>query len=405
MKRFGLLGEKLSHSFSPQIHGLLADYEYKLYEKSPSEIESFLTNSSLDGMNVTIPYKTTVIPYCSYLSDTAKKVGSVNTLIFKDGGWHGYNTDYFGFVYMLKSAGICPKGKKVLVLGSGGASLTVREVLSDLGAKSVVIISRSGENNYDNIEKHFDADIIVNTTPVGMYPNNLVSPLSLNGFKNLCGVADLIYNPAKTKLLLVAESRSIPCTNGLSMPVAQAKLSAEIFLQTKIPDSKIDDIAKKISGECKNIALIGMPGCGKSHIAALLSQSLGRPYVDIDSLIVSLEGNIEDIFKLKGEKYFRNIETTTLAEVSKRSGQIISTGGGCVTTEENYNLLRQNSTVFWLKRDIDSLPKDGRPLSKSVNLEDMYNLRKPLYERFCDYIIDNNDSPEKTVQKIKECLE
>lgn len=405
MKRFGLLGEKLSHSFSPQIHGLLADYEYKLYEKSPSEIESFLTNSSLDGMNVTIPYKTTVIPYCSYLSDTAKKVGSVNTLIFKDGGWHGYNTDYFGFVYMLKSAGICPKGKKVLVLGSGGASLTVREVLSDLGAKSVVIISRSGENNYDNIEKHFDADIIVNTTPVGMYPNNLVSPLSLNGFKNLCGVADLIYNPAKTKLLLDAESRSIPCTNGLSMLVAQAKLSAEIFLQTKIPDSKIDDITKKISDECKNIALIGMPGCGKSHIAALLSQSLGRPYVDIDSLIVSLEGDIEDIFKLKGEKYFRNIETTTLAEVSKRSGQIISTGGGCVTTEENYNLLRQNSTVFWLKRDIDSLPKDGRPLSKSVNLEDMYNLRKPLYERFCDYIIDNNDSPEKTVQKIKECLE
>lgn len=404
MSRFGLLGEHLGHSFSVPIHNMLANYEYKLYEKTPSELEDFLKNPSLDGMNVTIPYKKAVIAYCSQLSEAAKKTGSVNTLVLKEDGWHGHNTDYFGFVHMLKKAEISPKNKKVLVLGTGGASLTVQCVIKDLGASEIVVISRSGENNYDNISRHYDADIIVNATPVGMYPNTPASPINLENFKNCSGVADLIYNPSCTKLLYDAERLNIPNVNGLPMLVAQAKAACEIFSGEKIEDEKIDEIVKKINTQLKNIVLIGMPGCGKSRIGALLSSNLSRPFADCDSMIVERAGKIEKIFAEHGEEYFRNIETEVIKDISKESGYIISTGGGCVTQERNYSLLHQNSVIIWLKRDINTLPTDGRPLSKSGNLSQMYKIRKPLYERFCDFEIDNNSSPEETVMKIKECI-
>ena len=331
MKRFGLLGEKLGHSFSVPIHNMLADYEYKLYEKNPSELDEFLKNPSLDGMNVTIPYKKDVIPYCTWLSDAAKEIGSVNTMVLKEDGWHGYNTDYFGFVYMLKAAGISPEGKKVLVLGSGGASLTVQYALQHLGAAEIVVISRNGEDNYDNLNNHFDAEIIINTTPVGMYPGCPETLIDLNNFKNCHGVADLIYNPSKTKLLADAERLGIPFINGLPMLVAQAKFACEIFTDEKIADEKIDEIVKKIESQLKNIILIGMPGSGKSHIGKLLSDGLKRPFADCDETIVSRAGNIEDIFLCQGEEYFREIETDVIKEISKESGYVISTGGGCVT--------------------------------------------------------------------------
>lgn len=404
MKKFGLLGEKLGHSFSVPIHNMLADYDYNLYEKSPSELEEFLKNPQLDGMNVTIPYKKDVISYCTQLSDAAKKIGSVNTLVLKEDGWHGHNTDYYGFVYMLKSAGISPQGKKAVVLGDGGASLTVQCALKDLGAREIVVMSLFGENTYDKIGRHYDAEIIVNATPVGMYPHCPDSLIVLDNFKNCTGVADVIYNPAHTKLLCDAERLGIPCTNGLPMLVAQAKAACEIFKDETIADEKIDEIVKKIQSQLKNIVLIGMPGCGKSRIGSLLAQTLGRPFADCDQMIVDRAGNIETIFADHGEEYFRNIETEVIKDISKESSYVISTGGGCVTQDRNYNLLHQNSLIIWLRREISELPTDGRPLSKSGKLEEMYAKRKPMYERFADFIVDNNSTPEETVEKIKECL-
>lgn len=404
MKRFGLLGRKLGHSFSVPIHNMLTDYEYKLYEREPDELDGFLKNSGLDGMNVTIPYKKDVIPYCVSLSDAAKKIGSVNTLVLKEDGWHGHNTDYFGFVYMLKSAGISPQGKKVVVLGDGGASLTVQCAIKDMGAREIVVMSRHTENTYDTLPNHYNADIIINTTPVGMYPHCPDSLVSLENFKNCTGVADLIYNPARTKLISDAVRLGIPSVNGLPMLVAQAKYACEIFKDEKIADERIEEIVKKIESQLKNIVLIGMPGCGKSRIGKLLSETLGRPFADCDRMIVDRAGNIENIFAEHGEAYFREVETEVIKDISRESGYIISTGGGCVTQDRNYDLLHQNSFVIWLKRDINALPTDGRPLSKSVKLEKMYAVRKPMYEKFADYIIDNNSSPEETVEKIKECI-
>ena len=404
MKRFGLLGEKLGHSFSVPIHNMLADYEYGLYEKSPSELNEFLKNPTLDGMNVTIPYKKDVIPYCTWLSDVAKKIGSVNTMVLKEDGWHGHNTDYYGFVYMLKTAGISPLGKKVVILGSGGASLTVQCAVRDLGASEIVVISRNGENNYNNIDRHFDAEIIINTTPVGMYPNCPDSLINLDNFGKCCGVADLIYNPSQTKLLSDAAMLGIPFVNGLPMLVAQAKYACEIFTGEKISDDKIDEIVKKIESKLKNIVLIGMPGSGKSHIGKLLSEQLKRPFADCDEMIVSREGNIENTFSRHGEDNFRQVETDVIKDISKERGYITSTGGGCGTQERNFNLLHQNSIVIWLNRNIDTLPTDGRPLSKSGNLKEMYKKRKPMYERFCDFKVNNNGTPEETVNKIKELL-
>ncbi|MBR5586712.1 MAG: AAA family ATPase [Clostridia bacterium] len=404
MNRYGLLGEHLGHSFSVPIHNLLADYEYKLYEKTPAELEDFLKNPQLDGMNVTIPYKKTVIPFCNSLSDTAQKIGSVNTLVLRETGWHGDNTDYYGFEYMLKSAGISPKNKKVIILGSGGASLTARCVAQDLGASEIVVISRSGENNYDNISRHFDADIIVNATPVGMYPQDFVSPINLGDFKNCSGVADMIYNPARTKLLYDAEVLGIPHTNGLTMLVAQAKRACEIFTGKSIEDGRIDEIVKIIQSSLKNIVLIGMPGCGKSLVGKLLAQKLGRPFADCDAMITEREGNIENIFAQKGEEFFRSVETSVIDEISKESGYIISTGGGCVTRAENYPLLHRNSTIIWLKRDITTLATNGRPLSNAGNLAQMYQIRKPLYQKFCDFEIDNNCPADETVKKILELI-
>ncbi len=404
-KKFGLLGEKLSHSFSPPIHKMLGDYEYKLYEKEADEIGDFLDNCTFSGMNVTIPYKKTVIPYCVSLSETAKKLGSVNTLVRKADGWHGDNTDYYGFTYMTRKSGIDPKGKKAVVLGSGGASLTVIQALWDMGAKEVVVISRTGENNYENISLHYDAEIIVNTTPVGMYPKNMESVIDLSAFKCCTGVLDLIYNPAKTKLLLEAEKLGIPNINGLSMLVAQAKKASELFFDKKIEDSVIDYITKKLESNSLNIVLVGMPGCGKSTTGKLLSKMLDREFVDCDEEIVKYKNKpIPEIFEKEGEEAFRKAEHEVIKDISKKSGLVIATGGGCVTREENYDYLHQNGIIFWIKRDIEKLPVDGRPLSQKNKLSDMYEIRKPLYERFSDYIIEKHEFQQEAAGKIKEIM-
>lgn len=405
-KRCGLIGEKLGHSFSPAIHGKLADYEYKLYELSPEQVGPFLEKKEYDGLNVTIPYKKTVIPYCDELTEAAKSIGSVNTIVKRpDGTLLGHNTDYDGFMWLLKNAGAEVKGKKAVVLGTGGASVTVQAALRDLGAAQVVVVSRSGEDNYENIARHSDAKILVNATPVGMYPKTSVSPVDLDVFTALEGVFDVVYNPAKTQLLLEAEKRGIPCANGLGMLVAQAKAACERFTGQPIADEKVYTIKAEMERNTRNVMLIGMPGCGKSTVGAALAEKLGRKLVDVDERIVELAGcSIPEIFLKDGEEGFRQIEHQALCEVSKESGLVIATGGGVVTRRENLDPMRQNSLIVWLLRDLSLLPKDGRPLSQANSLTEMFKVREPLYRAAADCIAENNSSLEDTVKQIMEAM-
>lgn len=402
----GLLGRKLAHSYSPQIHRYLGNYPYTLHELEENQVGAFLQNSHFTGLNVTIPYKKTVIPYCAELTDCAQKVGAVNTIVRKnDGSLIGHNTDYFGFYSMVLKSGLNVAGKKVLVLGSGGAAVTVIAVLIELKA-NVVVISRTGENNYTNLHLHADAAVIVNTTPVGMYPNVGASPVDLALFPKLEGVLDLIYNPARTKLLLDAESKGIVTLNGLWMLVAQAKESAEWFTGSRIPDSIIQDIYNKLSHQMQNIILIGMPGSGKSAVGHMLAERLGRKFVDADAEIESrTRMTIPEIFAKGGETQFREVETQILADICKESALVIATGGGCVTQECNYPHLHQNSLIIWLQREIEKLPTNGRPLSQSTALKDMYALRKPLYSHWSDVAIDNNGAPGGSVDAILQFIE
>lgn len=401
----GLLGRKLGHSYSPQIHSFLGDYSYELFEREPEEVEDFLKNNDFSAINVTIPYKKTVMPYCR-LTETANYMGSVNTIIRQpDGSLLGHNTDYFGFTSMVLRSGLDPRGKKCLVLGSGGASVTTVAVLKEMGAE-VVVISRTGENNYTNLHLHADAAIICNTTPVGMYPHNGSSPIDLTLFPRLEGVLDVIYNPTRTQLLLDAQARGLKNCNGLWMLVAQAKEAAEWFLNRKLDDDLIGDVYRKMQLQMENIILIGMPGCGKSTVGKKIADALGKQFVDADEALVKTFGrSIPDIFAEEGEAGFRDKETKILTELGKQSGLVIATGGGCVTQAHNYPLLHQNGTIFWLTRDLELLPTEGRPLSQSNKLSDMYRIRKPLYEKFADHRIDNNGSCEETVAAILSALE
>lgn len=402
----GLLGRKLGHSYSPQIHRELGSYQYTLFEKEPQELEEFLKNGDFAGLNVTIPYKKDVIPYLTELTPVAQRLGAVNTIVRRaDGTLIGHNTDYFGFRYLVQRSGLDVDRKKVLVLGSGGASNTAVAVLRELGAR-VVIISRSGENNYQNLHLHADASAIVNTTPVGMYPNTGVSPIDLGLFPQLEGVLDAVYNPARTQILLDAESRGLVAMNGLWMLVAQAKESAEWFTGCSIPDSRIDGIHHALRLEMENIVLIGMPGCGKTTIGRLLAEKTGKRFVDADeTLEARVNRKITDIIPQEGEAAFRQMESDTLSELGKQSGLVIATGGGCVTQQRNYTLLHQNGTILWLTRAIAKLPTDGRPLSQAGKLSEMYEKRRPLYDRFADAVVSNDGPVEQTLAEILTLLD
>ncbi len=402
----GLLGRKLGHSYSPQIHAFLGDYRYSLFEKEPEEIGAFLKSGDFTGLNVTIPYKKDVIPYLDELSPEAQRLGAVNTIVRRpNGSLIGHNTDYFGFRYLVRDSGLRVAGKKVLVLGSGGASNTAAAVLRELGA-DVVIISRTGKNNYENLDLHADAAVIVNTTPVGMYPDTGRSPLSLDGFPALEGVLDVVYNPARTRILLDAERRGLVAVNGLEMLVAQAKQSAEWFTGTKIDDAVIARIHHALRLQMENIFLIGMPGCGKTTVGQQLAQILNKKFVDADEELEKRAGRpITEIIPRDGEAAFRALETETLEALGKQSGLVIATGGGCVTQMRNYDLLHQNGTIFWLTRALDKLPTDGRPLSQAGRLEQMYEIRRPMYRSFANAVISNDGALENTLAEIQHKLE
>ena len=401
----GLLGRKLGHSYSPQIHAELGSYTYQLFEKEPEDLEGFLKSGQFNGLNVTVPYKKAVIPYLDKLSPRAQALGAVNTIVRRDGKLIGHNTDYFGFEQMLLQSGLNVNGKKVLVLGSGGASNTVVAVLQEQNAQ-VVVISRSGENNYQNLDLHADARVIVNTTPVGMYPDTEHSPIHIDAFPHLEGVLDVIYNPARTALLLQAEKRGLVTANGLYMLVAQAAEASQWFTGNPVPQGKIEEIYKKLRQQMENILLIGMPGSGKSSVGRYLAERTGKIFVDADEQIVELAGkSIPEIFSQDGEQVFRDWESKALAELGKQSGLVIATGGGCVTRTDNYRLLHQNGVIFCLDRNIDQLPVDGRPLSQGGKMEEMYAVRKPLYDQFADYHIDCNGTIQSAAEEILKIWE
>ncbi len=404
---FGLLGRKLGHSLSPQIHEKLGDYAYDLFCKEPEELEEFFSDITLKGYNVTIPYKVEAFKACDELSERARKIGSVNTCIRReDGTLYGDNTDYFGFSYMAKKAKADFKNKKVLILGSGGASLTVQIVARDEGAGEIVVVSRTGENNYKNISRHYDADIIVNTTPVGMYPENGERLIDLTKFRNCTSVLDLIYNPLKTPLLLDAEEMGINFSNGLVMLVAQAVKSAEQFIKKEIPQEKIDEVYELLLQDRKNIVLVGMPGSGKSTVGKMLSEKLGREFFDTDEMITEKEKRkIPDIFADDGEEYFRDVESECVMEAGKKMGVVIATGGGAILRKENRDAIRQNGTVVFLEREISSLATDGRPLSSSEEkLREMQKIRMPIYKAVSDFTVKTNDNADVTLREVEKCV-
>ncbi len=404
---YGLIGHKLSHSFSPQIHAELGDYQYKLWELEEDEVCKFLSTAEFNAINVTIPYKKTVIPFLDEISDTAQKIGSVNTIIKShDGRLIGHNTDYFGFSHMLCLVTNNIKGKKCVVLGSGGASLTVTSVLQDLDAGEIVIISRSGENNYQNIGRHGDAQIIINTTPVGMYPNCGESPINLNMFQHCECVLDLIYNPAKTALLLQAEKLSIPYINGLSMLAAQGKKASELFFSTSISDAVIEKITQKLQKQMMNIILIGMPGCGKSTVGKILADRLRRQFLDTDDVIEANElDTIPQIIKCHGEVYFREQEEKSVSDCCKKSSCVIATGGGAILREKNIDAMRQNGKLVFIHRDIADLATNGRPLSSTPEkLMALYEKRLPIYKRCADITVESQPTPEQTAELILKGL-
>lgn len=403
---YGLIGAKLGHSFSAEIHREIGGYDYRLTELAPEEVPRFLREGSFKGINVTIPYKQTVMPYLDEMSETARRIGSVNTIVRgKDGKLRGYNTDYAGFRDMLRRAGMNPAGKKCLVLGSGGASKTAVTCLKDLGAAEVIVISRNGENNYQNLDWHRDARLLINATPVGMYPNNGAAPVELAALPELEGVADLIYNPARTALLLEAERRGIPAVNGLYMLTAQAREACGLFLGKSIPEAETERVTGILARKTVNIVLIGMPGCGKTTVGRILAQRTGRQLVDTDEMIEEKAGlSCGEIIRQRGEDAFRSLETDAMREAGKLTGVILATGGGAVTRPENRDLLRQNGLLFHLDRGMDdSTLGPGRPLSDSrEKWEQLYRTRKPLYEAWRDALISNRQAEEAAAQILTE---
>ena len=402
MEKFGLIGKTLKHSYSGKIHAMLGEYSYSLVEIMENDLEKFVLGKEYKGYNVTIPYKEAIIPYLDELDKSAQEIGAVNTVVNKNGKLIGYNTDIYGMDYAMQRAGIVLKNKVVLVLGSGGTSKTATALAKEKGAKKVLVLSRNGDINYQNYTDNKDVQVIINTTPIGMYPNNYDCKIDLDSFPLLEGVFDAVYNPNLTYLTCLAKKKGIKYSNGLPMLVAQAKGAMQLFLEREVSNQIIEKVLSVLEKQTLNIVLVGMSGVGKSTIAKVLAKTLGRDLVDTDQLIVQKTGkDIPTIFAENGEEYFRELESDVLKEVGVLTGKVIATGGGVVTKERNYFPLKQNGLIFFIQRDLDKVSRKGRPLATSLDaVKELFEKRKPMYQAFADYTISNDKGIEDAVKEI-----
>lgn len=408
--RYGLIGEKLGHSFSKDIHERIADYTFDLIPLSKEEFKTFMEKKEFTALNVTIPYKKDVIPYLDEMDEHAKAIGAVNTIVNRDGKLKGYNTDFTGFLYMVKKHNVHMEGKKVLIIGNGGASAAIQAVVQHESAGSMVIVDvvpGNGAISYDEMfSSHLDAEIIINTSPIGMYPRIGNAPIDISMFHKCEAVLDVIYNPILTRLCFEAQEMDIKRVNGLEMLIAQAKQSVEFFLDKSIDDQIIDDIYQDMLRERCNIVLIGMPSAGKTTIGKMLENRMQKEFIDLDDIIIEKAGkSIPEIFEESGEAGFRAIETEAAIEVSKLNNKIIATGGGTIKHKVNMDYLRQNGITIFIDRDVDKLISSdpNRPLSKSTDaLEKMHAERLPLYQKYAAYVAVNNSDIESTVKEIEE---
>ena len=409
---YGCIGEKLGHSFSKEIHNALTDYQYELKELRKDEVASFMTEHKFKAINVTIPYKETVIPFLDFVSDEASKIGAVNTIVNKDGKLYGYNTDFFGMKSLIERTGIEIKNKTVAILGGGGTSKTATAVSEFLGAKAIYKVSRTEKDGfitYDELYNMSDSiDVIINTTPVGMYPNIYASAVEVEKFRNLLGVVDAVYNPLRSKLVYDALKNGIKAVGGLYMLVAQAAGAVEKFIDTVVTTDDIEKVFQKIFNSKENIVLIGMPSSGKTTVGTVIAERLNRPFYDSDKLIEETENtSIPEIFKEKGEKYFRSCETDAVFSLSKNNSSVISTGGGVILNKKNIELLKENGKIFFLDRPLELLlTTDDRPLSSNKeDLEKRYNERYDLYKSYSDVIIDASGTVEDVVNQILKVIQ
>ena len=390
--KYGLIAEHLGHSFSKIIHSMLADYDYELCELAPDELDGFMTARQFSAINVTIPYKQAVIPYLDFVSEQAKLIGAVNTIVNKNGKLYGYNTDFFGMTSLIKRIGVELEGKKVLILGTGGTSKTSLAVARSLGAKETVVVSRSKRDGVityaEAYESHTDAEVIINTTPSGMFPNIESKPIDISRFPKLIGLVDAVYNPLRTQLVSDALEQGVAAEGGLYMLVAQAVEACEIFLDKKLPEDSIDKVYSKIAADKENIVLVGMPGCGKSTIGKLIAEKTGRELYDLDTEIVNYTGReIPEIFATDGEAAFRDVEAQVLRErLAQLGGAVIATGGGAILREESVKNLKLNGRLYFLNRPLEQLlPTPDRPTASSKEAIEMrYSERLPIYKKVAD---------------------
>ena len=406
--KFGLLGRTLGHSFSPRIHSALGNTNYELFEREPSQLQEFFADPELQGINITIPYKVNALEACDVVDPRAERIGCVNTMVRKDGKWHGYNTDYDGFVFTLQHASIDVSGKECIILGDGASSATVHVALEDLGAKNIVHLSRKTAPFYGDAPNYYEtAQIIINCTPIGMYPHNPANLIDITQFSNLEGVVDLIYNPRRTILLLQAEMMEIPHCDGLPFLVAQGVEAAKHFQGESFGTKEIEQILRDMRREKENIILIGMPGVGKTTVGKALGEEMGRTCVDVDHELEKEIGDISTYITEQGEPAFREKEAEMIAKFGTQTGLIISTGGGCVTVPKNFAHLRQNGRIYQLTQPVENLSTSGRVLSSGgiERLRELEATRTPMYESFAQCIVEHNRNAPETVSAILEDFE
>ena len=406
--KFGLLGRTLGHSFSPRIHNALGNTNYELFEREPSQLQEFFANPKLQGINITFPYKVNALEACDVVDPRAERIGCVNTMVRKDGKWHGYNTDYDGFVFTLKHADIDVSGKECIILGDGASSATVHVALEDLGAKSITHLSRKTAPLYTDAPNYYEtAQIIINCTPIGMYPHNPASLIDIMQFSKLEGVVDLIYNPRRTVLLLQAEMMDIPHCDGLPFLVAQGVEAANHFQGESFGTKEIEQILQDMRREKENIILIGMPGVGKTTVGKAIGKEMGRTCIDVDQELAKEIGDISTYITEQGEAAFREKEAEMIAKLGTETGLVISTGGGCVTVPKNYAHLRQNGRIYQLTQPVEKLSTSGRVLSGGgiERLRELEKTRTPMYESFAQCIVEHNRNAPKTVAAILEDFE